>query len=271
MLDEDHWPFVRTGPATLAGRYLRCFWQPVYESAKLAAKQAVQVHAIGGSFTLYRGESGAAHLVAHRCPHRNTILATGYVIGESISCYYHGWRFDHDGRCLEQPAEPKPFCAKVGIAAYPVREQLGLIFVYLGEGQPPPLPQWPEFETNSVTSIAQIPCNYFQNAKNNKDDVHVAFTHRTLGELSGSSRGSYPRVEAEETAYGLVASFHADDKTERNHWIMPNICTVGYDLLFPRKGKEDLRFRARTLFWYVPVDDESHLHVMVTVPGSALL
>ncbi len=272
MLEEDRWPYVRTGPGTLAGRYLRGFWQPIYESARLAVRQAVQVHVLGESFTLYRGESGAAHLVAHRCPHRSTVLSTGYVRGESISCYYHGWRFDHDGRCLEQPAEPKPFCHKISIAAYPVREQLGLVFVYLGEGEAPPLPGWPEFEKNSVTSIAPLPCNYFQSAENIMDDVHVAFTHRTLAELSGSTRGDeHPRVKAEETAFGLTASFEARDRTERNHWLMPNICCVGYDLVFPRPGKDDLKFRARTLFWYVPVDDESHLHVMVTAPGSALL
>jgi hypothetical protein len=69
----------------------------------------------------------------------------------------------------------------------------------------------------------------------------------------------------------MTVSFATAAKTERNHWIMPNICSVGYDLQFPRKNKPNLKFRARTLFWYVPVDDHSHLHVMVTVPGSQLL
>jgi 5,5'-dehydrodivanillate O-demethylase len=59
---------------------------------------------------------------------------------------------------------------------------------------------------------------------------------------------------------------------------MPNTCCVGYDLRFPRNEPGDPKvparefvFRARTLFWYVPIDDHSHLHVMVTVPGSSLL
>jgi 5,5'-dehydrodivanillate O-demethylase len=272
MLDEDRWPFVRTGPGTLAGRYLRRFWQPIYESRKLSAGQAVQVRILGEDFTLYRGESGAPHLVGHRCPHRLTVLSTGRVEGDSIRCYYHGWRFDHDGRCLEQPAEPRPFCEKVRVAAYPACEQLGLVFVFLGEGEPPPLPAWPEFEADSVTSIALLPCNYFQSAENILDDVHVAFTHRSLGELSSSSRGDeHPRVEAVETAFGMTVSFHTAAKTERNHWLMPNSCSVGYDLRYPRKNRDDLRFRARTLFWYVPVDDQSHLHVMVTAPGAPFL
>jgi 5,5'-dehydrodivanillate O-demethylase len=272
MLDEDRWPYVRTGPGTLAGRCLRSYWQPIYESTRLAAGQAVQVQVLGEWFTLYRGEAGQPHLVAHRCPHRDTVLATGHVEGDSIRCFYHGWRYEADGRCVEQPAEPKPFCAKIRIASHPLREQLGLVFAYLGEGEPPPLPQWPEFEGESVSSIALLPCNWFQSAENIMDDVHVAFTHRALGELSGSSRGrEYPRVDASETPFGMTARFRTSEKTERNHWLMPNICCVGYDLQFPRRNKEPLRFRARTLFWYVPVDDVSHLHVMVTAPGSALL
>lgn len=272
MIDEEHWPFVHTGPGTLAGRYLRAFWQPVCTSATLAVRQAVQVHVLGESFTLYRGESGTAHLVGHRCSHRNTLLAIGRIEGENIRCYYHGWCFDPHGRCVEQPAEPRPFCEKTPIAAYPVSEQLGLVFAYLGGGEPPPLPCWPEFETESVTSIALIPCNYFQSAENIMDDVHVAFTHSTLGELSGSTRGyQQPHVEAFETAFGMTARFRVGEVIESNHWMMPNLCCVGYDLRFPRKDMEDRRFRARTLFWYVPVDDASHLHVMVTVPGSALL
>jgi 5,5'-dehydrodivanillate O-demethylase len=272
MADEDRWPFVRTGPDTVAGRYLRRFWQPIRESAKLAVRQAVQVRILGEAFTLYRGESGGAHLVGQRCSHRGTLLAAGRVEGENIRCYYHGWCFDPDGRCVEQPAEPRPFCEKVPIAAYPVREQLGLVFAYLGDGDAPPLPVWPEFEVDSVTSIALLPCNYFQSAENIVDDVHVAFTHSTLGELSASSRGyRQPQVEASETDFGMTVRFRVGGVTERNHWMMPNMCCVGYDLLFPRQGMEDRRFRARTLFWYVPVDDESHLHVMVTVPGSGLL
>jgi 5,5'-dehydrodivanillate O-demethylase oxygenase subunit len=33
----------RTGPGTLAGRYLRMFWQPVYHGCDLAPGRAVQI------------------------------------------------------------------------------------------------------------------------------------------------------------------------------------------------------------------------------------
>jgi 5,5'-dehydrodivanillate O-demethylase oxygenase subunit len=99
MTRPDRWPFVYTGPGTVAGRYLRRFWQPIHESAKLAVGQAVKVRVLGEDFTLYRGESGKTHLLAPRCPHRNTLLCTGWVEEDNIRCFYHGWQFDPTGSC----------------------------------------------------------------------------------------------------------------------------------------------------------------------------
>ena len=135
MRTNDFRDFVHTGPGTLAGRYLRMYWQPVYRSADLEIGRPVRIEIMSEFFTLYRGESGTAHLVADRCAHRGTQLLLGWVEGECIRCFYHGWVYDGSGQCIEQPAEKESFARKVKIASYPVEEYLGLIFAYLGEGQ----------------------------------------------------------------------------------------------------------------------------------------
>jgi 5,5'-dehydrodivanillate O-demethylase len=71
--------FAHTGPGTLAGRYLRRFWQPVSEAAHLAPGHAKPIRIMSEDFTLYRGEEGGAHVVAPRCAHRGTQLSTGWV------------------------------------------------------------------------------------------------------------------------------------------------------------------------------------------------
>jgi len=137
---------VHTGPGTPAGRYLRQFWQPVYHSVDLAPGRAVTIRIMSQDFTLYRGQSGQAHMVDARCPHRGTQLSAGWIEGDALRCFYHGWKFSPEGRCLEQPAEENAFCDKVAIAAYPVREYLGFIFAFLGDGAVPEFPRHPEFE-----------------------------------------------------------------------------------------------------------------------------
>src|SRR5580692_9132520 len=108
-----------TGPGTLAGRYLRQFWQPVFHSAEVAPGQSKAVRIMGQDFTLYRGASGAPYLVDSACPHRAMPLHAGWVEGETIRCFYHGWRFDGSGQCVEQPAERPSFCHKIRTGAYP--------------------------------------------------------------------------------------------------------------------------------------------------------
>src|SRR5688572_3145679 len=125
------------GPGTPTGRYLRRFWQPVMRAKELQPKQAKPIEIMGEKFTLYRGESGEAHVVEYRCAHRACPLSLGWVEGDSIRCRYHGWRFESSGQCVEQPAEEKSFAHRIKIRAYPTREYVGLIFAYVGEGAPP--------------------------------------------------------------------------------------------------------------------------------------
>src|SRR5581483_5050436 len=138
--------FVHTGPGTLAGRWLRTFWHPVLRSADLSAGRALPIRIMTEYFTLYRGEGGVAHLLAFRCAHRGTQLSTGWVEGDALRCFYHGWRYDASGQCVEQPAEPEPFCQRIKIRSYPIQEYLGLVFAYLGAGDQPPMMRFPEFD-----------------------------------------------------------------------------------------------------------------------------
>src|SRR5262245_25926510 len=100
---------LRTGPGTIAGRYLRSFWQPVLRSADLAHGQAKPVRIMSEDLTLYRTDSGVAHAVDSRCAHRGALLSIGRVEKETIRCPYHGWAYDGAGQCVDQPLEPKPF------------------------------------------------------------------------------------------------------------------------------------------------------------------
>ena len=96
-----------TGPGTLAGRYLRSFWLPVFHAEALQPGRPRLIRVMSEDFVLYRGEDGPPRLVQSRCPHRGMLLTAGTVEGDTIRCFYHGWKFDGAGHCVEQPAEPK--------------------------------------------------------------------------------------------------------------------------------------------------------------------
>jgi 5,5'-dehydrodivanillate O-demethylase len=270
----DFTDFSHTGPGTLAGRYLRRFWQPVYRSQDLPPGRAVPIKVMGEEFTLYRGEALDApvstrpepHLVANRCAHRGTQLSTGWVEGDCIRCFYHGWKYDGSGQCVEQPAEDAGFASKVRIGSYPVREYLGLVFVYLGDeaagdatgAAVPDLPRYPFMEQLPEEGCVRwvhvdkqpYRYNYRNGLENSVDPVHVAFVHR-----NSEYRGlvGCPTVSAEETDYGMI--LHArrpDGGTRITQLQMPNILYIKQGPRYPQEvGWRDF------LLWRVPVDDES--------------
>src|SRR5579883_3569864 len=169
----DTTDYVHAGPGTLMGAVLRRFWQLVAVTDKFALGSARPVRILNEDLTVYLGETGTPHVVAFRCAHRGTQLSTGWVEGDCIRCFYHGWKYDQTGQCVEQPAEDAGFAAKVRIKAYPTREYLGMIFGYFGEGPAPRFPTYSQLEEEGVLEAHSYDraCSYFNSIENNMDEV----------------------------------------------------------------------------------------------------
>lgn len=257
---DSYKDYAHTGPGTLAGRYLRAYWQPIYRARDLMPGRAIPIRVMSEDFTLYRGEGGTPHLTAFRCPHRGTQLSTGWVEADSIRCYYHGWKYDATGQCVEQPAEPDAFAHKVRIATYPTIEYLGLIFAYLGDGKPPAPPSFPEFESaEGILDWASYlrRCNYFQNLENALDNAHVGFVHRVHQDAFDGVKDR-PSVSVEETEWGISVDVRRQSGAHRTTYLgMPNIY---YMYALP---EDDEVGWMKSLFWWVPIDDERHINYIV--------
>jgi 5,5'-dehydrodivanillate O-demethylase oxygenase subunit len=251
--------FVHTGPETLAGRYMRMFWQPVYRSDGLAAGRAVPLRIMNEDFTLYRGRGGAPFVVGPRCAHRRTRLSVGWVEGDCIRCLYHGWKYDGGGRCIDQPAEPVGFTKDVGIAGYPTREYLGLVFAYLGGGQAPALPRFSEFEAEGIFEIETFvrACNYFNGLDNACDPLHVFFTHRDV-----RMKVDVRSIAADESEFGVTIKTSRTKKSRArlNLFGIPNVALFR----LPPANRSERSWR-ECASWSVPLDDEHHVSFTVTL------
>jgi len=261
-MDNPNMDFVHTGPGTLAGRYLRLFWQPVYRVKDLKPGRAVPIRIMGENFTLYRGESGTVHVVAFRCAHRGTQLSTGWVEGDSIRCRYHGWRYEGSGQCVEQPGVEESFASKVKIRSLPAREYLELIFAYLGEGDPPQLRQFPYFERPGIIDAGTIedwPCNYFNRLDNAADAFHVIITHHDSIVRSGKlDHLTLRELSAEETEYGTKTAIKVPGKPVLYvNFHMPNINQVRIQVMIEGSREDAGSLWSDRLFWRVPVDDNN--------------
>lgn len=266
---KDWTDFQHTGPGTLAGRFTRMFWHPIYAAEDLPPGRAIPMQIMNEWFTLYRGETGVPHAVAFRCVHRGTQLSTGWVEGDDIRCRFHGWKYGSDGQCIEQPCEAKPFCDHIRIRSYPTEQYLGLIFIYMGEGEAPPFPRFPQFdESPGIIEVAKpklSESNYFRRVELISDEAHLIWAHRYEKTFSQHDN---PELEAEETEHGVVQTgTRPDGQVRQTHYIMPNLMYVTNGKSLPEETQDRER-----LMWKVPVDDDHYLNLgvlMIFIQGEA--
>jgi len=106
-------------------------WFAIAHGHELAAGELRTIAALGREIVLYRGEDGVARAVDPYCPHLGAHLGNGgSVVGDTIRCPFHSWRFDGcSGRCVEIPYT-KRIPPKAELATWRVLERNGLVFVW---------------------------------------------------------------------------------------------------------------------------------------------
>jgi phenylpropionate dioxygenase-like ring-hydroxylating dioxygenase large terminal subunit len=266
---------TQTGPRTPCGDLMRRYWQPVALSEELPGDAAPrQVKIFSEELVLFRGDQGRPGLLGLHCSHRGTDLSYGRVEDGGLRCLYHGWLYDIHGRVVEQPGEPGGGARRQEIChlAYPCQEAGGVIFTYMGPGEPPLLPKY-EFltvpEERRTVSKIFYQCNYLQGNEGNIDPVHLSFLHQYLKEADVSRRRIVPgttttdntllgkdiapTIEVELTDFGLRIYTIREAGSSQSYlritnFIMPNLSAFGGSTV----GE------GYAVHWHVPIDDLCH-------------
>ncbi len=270
MTEEQNELLSRTGPGTPCGEMLRRYWLPIGLAEEIkAGGKPKQVKVMSEDLVLFRDDRGQPGLLGLNCSHRLTSLAYGRVEDGGIRCAFHGWLYDVEGRCLEQPAEPEPFTDKIRHLSYPCRELGGLIFAYLGPKEKMPL--LPRYEVlarddgSRKADCYRINSNYLQNVEGAVDTVHFSYLHmdrwsQVKHKLSTLPK---PKIEFRETDYGIWQKSLLPDVSREvtqvvyAHFFMPNGFMRIQESLNRKAGVQ--KFQS----WYVPIDDESTMRFQV--------
>lgn len=165
---------------------LRNYWYPVLASGRLRRKP-VALQLFGEKVVLIR-DRGHAYALADRCLHRGTPLSLGRRdFPGTISCSYHGWCYSlATGQMVAALTDgpDSPMAGKVAVRTYPVEERIGFVWLYMGEGAPPPVEEdIPEELLDPRMAIcARITDqegNWRYAVENHFDDAHANYLHRT--------------------------------------------------------------------------------------------
>jgi nitrite reductase/ring-hydroxylating ferredoxin subunit len=262
---------TEVGRGTPMGELMRRYWHPV-GLATHATRTPREVRVLGEDLVLFRDGQGRPGLVQARCCHRGTTLYYGKVEERGIRCCYHGWLFDVEGRCLEQPCEPQGgvFRDKVRQPWYPVEERYGLVFAYMGPPERKPvLPRYRcleemgpgEFVETNDTSIGGggptiIPCNWFQHFDNLPDTFHVNVLHTTFsGVQFVEAMGIMPEVTWHLTDKGVkTVSVRKLDNGRTFRRISEAVLPTLRVIPNPKVGRYG---HVESIGWVLPIDDTS--------------
>lgn len=269
---------------TPMGALLREYWLPALKSSELAPDGVpLRLRLLGENLVAFRTGSGRIGVLDHRCPHRGASLFLGRNECEGIRCVYHGWKFDVDGNCVDMPNVPPPQNSGKGMRAirtYRAIERNGLVWVYMGEKDPPPLPA---FEANLVpeaeTSIRMIhrSCNWLQALEGDIDTSHVGFLHLGLAkpeDFEGDAEtkrslpflnNRAPSFEALRTGWGVMGGACAEGEGNEGetNWRISQF-VLPFWTMTPG-GSLDDHILARA---WVPIDDHNTMFVSLGKRGT---
>jgi phthalate 4,5-dioxygenase len=273
---DQNMRMTRVGADQPAGKLLRRYWQPVALIEELEDHRPVRpVKLLGQDFVLFRDEQGRYGLLDRDCPHRGADLAFGRPEDGGLRCPFHGWLFDVKGNCLQTPAEPETskLCQRIKQKSYPVQLRSGILFAYLGEGEPPAFPDLDCFiapDSHVFAFKGHIACNWLQALEVGIDPAHASFLHRFFeDEDADANYGRQfransadsdmpmtrvlreferPQIEVERTDYGMRLTALRQISDSSTHVRVTN-------LLFPQAFNIPLSAEMTITQWHVPIDD----------------
>lgn len=187
-------------------------WYRFGSQAEIAAGP-VSKQMLGRRMVAFRTAAGEVAVLDAHCPHMHADLGGGCVVGESIQCPFHHWRFGVDGRCVEIPcSDTPPGFARV--ARYPTRVRHGQVYFFFGDK---PLFELPFFDgedledfASSRTICEELQAPWYMVSINSVDRQHFRIAHDRRLLDDGVVEHPAPFVQRSEYLFAIEGSSWSD-------------------------------------------------------------
>jgi phenylpropionate dioxygenase-like ring-hydroxylating dioxygenase large terminal subunit len=249
---------------------LKDWWYVACTAEELPGGAVIARTIIEERLVLYRDGAGQPVAFIDRCLHRNAELSGGQVEKGCLVCPYHGWTYGSEGQVVRIPSEgagppaasgpgsdTSAACAtgsagagavRKKIERFPTREQDGLVWVFMGSGDPAALGREPfrfPFHGDpafaSYYMVTRFDGGVTDCAENFMDVPHTVTVHAGWFRSVAKKR---VHATVERTRSSVHVTYHMDrddigfsrylfnprgeETTHTDQFFMPNVTRVDY-------------------------------------------
>ena len=135
---------------------------------------------LGRDLVAFFASDGEPVVLDNRCVHMGASLSRGCVVGDTIECPLHHWRFARDGRCVATPSGGDvPRFARQ--QAYPAAVRGGQVYFFNGRHARFPLPFFADLEVDELVAakpfVETLECPWYMVGANAVDTQHFLIAH----------------------------------------------------------------------------------------------
>jgi phenylpropionate dioxygenase-like ring-hydroxylating dioxygenase large terminal subunit len=224
----------------------------------------VGLRLLGEDITLFRDKNGEVQALWDYCPHRGVYLSWGECFWKGyLSCAYHGATFDGDGECVEFITEgpDSKMVGQLRAKKFPTVTLKGLVFVWMGEGEPVPPEQDipPELFEDGATVVLNTMrywnCNWMISLENTTDAHNRFYVHRNSFLQLRSRTAGRPRTPLGSRST-IINGTTAVSETASGERFYLEDGKLPYQMFYPRVGAYWPLHRYRLLWtWLFEIID----------------
>lgn len=256
--------------------FLRNVWYVALPSRELKTNKMQSRVILGEPIVFYRDSHNKVSGLRDICPHRGIPLSYGRVVEDKVECPYHGWKFNQEGSCTEIPslcAGQDLDCSKIKVRHYQVREQQGLIWVFIGDKDfdlknVPEIPVMKNLPMDVEPRILEkciFPCHIDHAVIGLMDPAHGPYVHKSW--FWRSEKTMYEKTKKfAPVPYGFQMVRHQPSSNSKAYKVLGGVPTTEITFSLPCVRVEHVQVGTKNFYSYTaltPVTEkETVIHQM---------
>lgn len=239
-------------------------WYAVLPSSHVQPGEILGVKRMNLKLAFFRDADGNLSCVEDQCSHRGALLSKGKVKGSCIECPFHGLQFSPEGVCTLAPSlgrNTKMDLSRFNVKQYFVKEELGIIFFWYGQGIPDTSPRLMPEEVDKTMVYSEIQDHwkafYSRCIENQLDVLHLPFVHHNTIGRGHKVIVNGPKIIFDHESLQSSADNSVDEGQQPKPASEAIIKSTYLRFRFPNIWVNHISNGAKVLIYFAPVDEKN--------------